>query len=156
MGESLSKIESSVKADLALILPKLMKSIVPLYIAWIAAVVMLFLAVSGPIHTRAPSGQRNRHHYHSGYNRSNRWDFYTVLRWICCAAFAYSAVVAGQMQLTFWTWAFGLLAILFNPIIPIYLQRQFWQIIDYAALVIIFLASIVFTRNMAVNNGKTS
>lgn len=46
------------------------------------------------------------------------------------------------MQLTFWAWVFGLLAILFNPIIPVYLQRQSWQIFDYVAIVVIFLATL--------------
>jgi len=55
--------------------------------------------------------------------------------------------MGSQMQLTFWAWVFGLLAITFNPIVPFYLQRQTWQIIDYAAIVIIALAAIVFTRN---------
>jgi FtsH-binding integral membrane protein len=111
----------------------------------------LILAVSGPIHKRTPFAQRGRYHYHSGYTRSHSRDFYTALRWVSCAAFAYSAVVASQLQLTFWTWVFALLAILFNPIIPVYLQRQLWQIIDYVAMVIISLAAIVFTRNVPKN-----
>src|SRR5262245_38166376 len=114
-----------------------MKSIVPVHLAWLATVVMLILAVSGPAQTRTPSFYRSRsHHYHSRYTRSHSHDFYTALRWVSCATFVYSAVVASQAQLTFWAWVFGLLAILFNPIIPVYLQRQCWQIIDYVAIVV--------------------
>jgi uncharacterized protein DUF6804 len=51
------------------------------------------------------------------------------------------------MQLTFWAWVFGLLAIVFNPIIPVYLQRLAWHVIDYVALTIIALAAVVFWRN---------
>jgi FtsH-binding integral membrane protein len=128
-----------------------MKSLVPVYLAWVATVVMLIFAVSETIQTHTQPLQRGRSHYHSGYTRSHNRDFYTALRWVSCAAFAYSAVVGSQMQLTFWAWVFGLLAILFNPIIPVYLQRQLWQIIDYVAMVIIFLAAIVFTRNVPKN-----
>jgi FtsH-binding integral membrane protein len=133
-----------------------MKSIVPIYVAWLATVPMVILAVSGTIQTRTPPIQHGRSHHHSGYTRSHSRDFYTALRWVSCAAFAYSGVVASQMQLTFWAWVFGLLAILFNPIIPVYLQRQFWQIIDYAAILVIFLAAVVFTRNVPKDNDKPS
>jgi len=123
-----------------------MKRIVPLYIAWLGAIVMLSLAVSGTIQTQG-TYPRARYHYRSGYSRSHAGDFYTALRWVCCAAFIYSAIAANKMRLTFWTWLFAVLAITFNPIVPFYLQRQTWQIIDYAAIVVIALAAIVFTRN---------
>jgi FtsH-binding integral membrane protein len=126
-----------------------MKPIVPVYVAWLATVIMLILAVSETTHIRTASVRNVRSHYPSGHGRSYNRDFYTALRWLSCAAFAYSAVVASQMRLTFWAWMFGLLAILFNPIIPVYLRRQFWQIIDYAAILIIFVAAIVFTRNLS-------
>jgi FtsH-binding integral membrane protein len=133
-----------------------MKSIVPVYLAWLGTLVMLILAVSGTIQTRTSHVQHGRSHNRPGYTRSHGRDFYTALRWVSCAAFAYSAVVASQMQLTFWAWVFGLLAILFNPIIPVYLQRQFWQIIDYVAIATIFLAAIVFTRNVPNDSDKPS
>jgi len=72
------------------------KSTASLYIAWVIAAAMLISAAVG------------RHPY----------SFYTLLRWICCVAFAYSAISAFQMKRVAWTWIFGVLAILFNPLAP--------------------------------------
>lgn len=51
------------------------------------------------------------------------------------------------MRRVVWTWTFGMLAVLFNPIAPVYLQRSTWQILDYLAIAVIVLAGIVFARN---------
>jgi len=79
------------------------------YVAWLIAAVMLLFAVTG------------RHPY----------SFYTLLRWICCAVFAYSAFIASERNRVPWAWIFGVLAVLFNPIIPVHLQRETWQIVDW-------------------------
>jgi uncharacterized membrane protein YccC len=95
------------------------------YIAWLIAALMLLLAVTA------------RHPY----------SFYTSLRWICCAAFAYSAFIASTNNRVPWAWIFGVLAVLFNPIIPVHLQRDTWQIINCGAIGIIVIAAIVFWRD---------
>jgi hypothetical protein len=46
-----------------------------------------------------------------------------------------------------WTWIFGVLAVLFNPIAPVYLQRATWQIIDWATIGVVVIAAIVFWRH---------
>jgi len=126
-----------------------MKAIVPLYLAWLATAVMLVLAVSGTI--RAPTSYRSHTKYsRAGYGHTYAADFYTALRWVSCAAFSYSLIVANHMQLAFWSWIFSLLAFLFNPIIPLYFQRQTWHWIDYSALVVIVLAGTVFWRNRSL------
>jgi hypothetical protein len=99
-----------------------MRRTVVLYVAWVIATVMLVLAVTG------------RHPY----------DFYTLLRWICCAVFAYSAFTASEKNRVAWAWIFGALALLFNPIVPLHLQRGTWQIIDWASIAALVIAAIVF------------
>jgi hypothetical protein len=60
-----------------------------LYILWlIAAVVLVFAAAE---------------------KQSD--SFYTLLRWICCAAFAYSAVKSFQVKRILWLWIFAALTI---------------------------------------------
>jgi hypothetical protein len=88
-----------------------MKRTLGLSVAWPVATVMLVLAVTG------------RHPY----------GFDTLLRWICCAAFAYSVFIASENKRVPLVWIFGVLAVLFNPILPVHLQRDTWQIIDWAA-----------------------
>jgi hypothetical protein len=125
-----------------------------LYVAWLIAVVMLALAVVAPpsinFGSRTSSyfsARASRSHSHArGYHRQ-RNDFYTLLRWICCAAFAYSAFAAFQMKRFIWTWVFAILAVLFNPLAPFYLQRPTWQVIDCASIAVIVFAAIIFWRD---------
>jgi hypothetical protein len=99
-----------------------MKRTLGLYVAWLVATVMLVLAVTG------------RHPY----------GFYTLLRWICCAAFAYSAFAAHEKNRVPWVWIFGMLAMLFNPIVPLHFQRDTWQMIDWVTIGVIVVAGIAF------------
>jgi Flp pilus assembly protein TadB len=149
-----------------------MKRIVGLFVAWLIAAVMLTVAVIGPPaansryipRTSRPeredrAGNRSRdsrrsraepdrsrsHSYARSYS-TQRKDFYTFLRWVCCAAFAYSAITAFQMKRVAWVWIFAILAVLFNPIAPFYLQRGTWQVIDWSAIGVIILAAFLFWR----------
>ncbi|SRR6266568_6266369 len=133
-----------------------MKRIVGLYVAWLIAVVMLAVAIIGPPAINfgyAPrtysysSGRASRSHSHGHGYYSQRKDFYTLLRWVCCAAFAYSALTAFQMKRSAWTWIFAVLAVLFNPLAPFYLRRPTWQIIDWTSIAVIVFAAIIFWRD---------
>ena len=82
----------------------LVKRTANVYIAWAVATVMLVLAVTG----RYPYG------------------FYTLLRWICCPVFAYSAFAAHEKAHVLWVWIFGVLALLYNPVFRVHLDRSTW------------------------------
>jgi hypothetical protein len=99
-----------------------MKRTPSLYVAWLVATVMLVLAVTG----KSP------------------YSFYTLLRWICCAAFAYSAFTAHERNRVAWVWIFGGLAMLFNPIVPLHFQRDTWQMIDWVTIAVIVVAGVAF------------
>ena len=125
------------------------KHLIGLYVAWVIAATVLAIAVARPAAIRPTYTPRYHHHYQSGAStgyRSHTSDFYTVLRWVCCAAFTYSAVTALQTKRVPWTWIFGILAVLFNPIAPVYLQRETWLVIDCAAIGLIVIAGVVFWR----------
>ncbi|MEM7820363.1 MAG: hypothetical protein QW761_02050 [Candidatus Aenigmatarchaeota archaeon] len=65
------------------------------------------------------------------------YGYYQILRWVVCGAGAYSAYTAMESKKTSWAWALGITAVLFNPIIPIHLNRDSWAIIDIAAAILI-------------------
>ena len=66
--------------------------------------------------------------------------YYTLLRLIVTAAAAYIAYDTFQKgEQSGWVWVFGFVAIMFNPLIPIYLDKELWIIIDFAAA-ILFIA----------------
>ncbi|MDD5015238.1 MAG: hypothetical protein PHW73_09120 [Atribacterota bacterium] len=73
------------------------------------------------------------------------YGYYQPLRWTVLIVGAYSAYLAYKLENKGWTWAFGIIAMLFNPIIPFTFQRETWQFIDVVAA-IIFLVSLFKLR----------
>jgi len=71
----------------------------------------------------------------------NPYGYYQFLRWIVLGAGGYLAYLAYNLGRQMWVWIFGIIALLFNPIAPFYLQRDTWQAIDIV-VAIIFLISI--------------
>src|SRR5260370_13003758 len=91
---------------------KAKSTILLLYIAWlIAAVTLVFAAAE-----KQPD------------------SFYTLLRWVCCAVFAYSAVTSFQMKRMLWLWIFGALAVLFYPIFPPLPERTLCVVSDWFSI----------------------
>jgi hypothetical protein len=149
-----------------------MKSVVVLYVLWLVATAMLVGAVvrssQTPVgyygsprvttpsyRTTVPRVMRPPSGY--GYVRSQyrqRDDYYTLLRWVCCGVFAYSAVSAVKMKRAGWAWPFGALAVLFNPVAPIYLNRDTWHIIDVATIGVMVAAGIVFRPRKTVERAE--
>ncbi|SRR6266404_5685199 len=62
-------------------------------------------------------------------------------------AFAYSAVAAFQMKRIAWTWVFGILAVLFNPLARFHLKHGTWLIIYWASIAIILIAASISWRD---------
>jgi hypothetical protein len=101
-----------------------MKRIAGLYIVWLVAVgLLVFAAVE-------------RHPY----------SFYTLLRWICCPIFAYSAFTAYEKNRVLWVWMFGVLALLYNPIFRVHLDRSTWIGINWFTVGVIAVAAVIFWR----------
>ena len=92
-----------------------MKSTTGFKIARIAAIILLLWALA-------------RHPY----------GYYTLLRFVVCGVGAYGVYFSSEIIISKgWAWIFGIIAILFNPIIPIHLDRDTWAVIDVAVAVIL-------------------
>lgn len=76
----------------------------------------------------------------------NPYGYYQFLRWIILITASYSAYLSYEKRKNGWTWIFAIIAILFNPIIPFYLSKDVWQIIDLISGVL-FLGSLVEIRH---------
>lgn len=66
------------------------------------------------------------------------YGFYTLLRWLICISAIFTATQlknqkGDKLQLFFWG-----LAILFNPVAPIYLNKSLWVLIDLASSFVFF------------------
>jgi hypothetical protein len=103
---------------------KARNTILLLYIAWLIAAVMLVFAAA----EKQPD------------------SFYTLLRWVCCAVFAYSAITSLQMKRMLWLVIFGALAVLFNPIFPLPLDRSQWIVADWFSIGAMVIATFVFRK----------
>ena len=64
----------------------------------------------------------------------NPYSYYQVLRWVVCGIAGYSSYLAYQSKQIGWVWAFGVAAILYNPIAPIYFERETWSILNLSAV----------------------
>jgi len=61
-----------------------------------------------------------------------RWPygFYVLLRLFVTVAAVYLAYTAAQRRRVFWAWLMGAIALAYNPILPLRMQRSDWQIVN--------------------------
>ena len=64
------------------------------------------------------------------------YGYYTLLRLVVCFTAVFLAWFSHKSKSIRWTWIMGFLALMFNPIIPIYFGREFWIFVDLIAVVI--------------------
>jgi hypothetical protein len=73
------------------------------------------------------------------------YGYFTLLRWVVCATAIYTAYLSTTVNRVPWAWVFGLIALLFNPLIPVRIDRATWAYLD-VAVGILFLISLFFVR----------
>ena len=66
------------------------------------------------------------------------YGYYTLVRLCIFIYSAYLAYNLWQEKNETWMWIFIVIAILFNPVIPIYLDRVLWTLIDLITAGIFF------------------
>ena len=76
------------------------------------------------------------------------YGYYTILRLLVFAVGAYGVYLAHKVKQQGWAWTLGAIAVLFNPLFPIYLEREVWAPIDVAVAVVL-LVSIRTVRGEA-------
>lgn len=81
------------------------------------------------------------------------YSYYILLRWVVCGTSAYGAFKSAELGKSVWAWVLGIIALLFNPIIPVHLSREIWAPINIMAA-LIFVVSI-FTIRTGKYDDKT-
>ena len=76
------------------------------------------------------------------------YGYYTLLRWVVCSVFAYSAVRAHEAKRTGWTWTLAAVAAAFNPLFPVHLNRGTWALIDVAVAVVLLVSIFAVDRHL--------
>jgi hypothetical protein len=69
------------------------------------------------------------------------YGYYILLRWVVTGAALFILWIAYELEKKTWLWIMGAIAILFNPIAPIYLDKGNWVVIDLI-VASLFLISI--------------
>lgn len=72
------------------------------------------------------------------------YGFYQILRFISFFAFSIAAFISYKSQQQIMPFILGILAIVFNPFIPIHLEEESWQLVDIGASLLLILWSINF------------
>ncbi|MBA4314675.1 MAG: hypothetical protein C0422_05010 [Alcaligenaceae bacterium] len=80
------------------------------------------------------------------------YGYYTLLRLVACITFAWAAYVALENKHSFLPWAYGALALVFNPIFKVSFEKDIWIFIDVASAVFLLLSS-KFVKAGSQHNG---
>ena len=59
-----------------------------------------------------------------GLQRGTPYEYYTLLRWVCCISFLYVATRAWNLSRRTWTAIFVITAIIYNPPLRFYATRD--------------------------------
>jgi hypothetical protein len=76
------------------------------------------------------------------------YGYFQVLRLVVCGVAVYCAALAAQGRGSNWGWLFVACAAMFNPFVPVHLNRSVWAVIDVLAGLALLL-SIWFFREQA-------
>ncbi len=68
------------------------------------------------------------------------YDYYIVLRWITCGVAIFALYQAADKKKFGWLIVFLIVAVVLNPIVPVHLKRQTWEVIDCVAAVVLLLS----------------
>src|SRR5678815_3314170 len=72
--------------------------------------------------------------------------YYTILRLVTCTVCAYGVYVAIQRKQVGWAFAFGAIAMLFQPLFPLRMTRQTWVYVDVATAFFLVATIFLFRR----------
>lgn len=72
----------------------------------------------------------------------NPYTYYILLRWVCFATFLYLAMTGHKAGNKNWTWLFGVLAAIYNPLLPANLSREVWSYVNLATVAAIVVSFV--------------
>lgn len=83
------------------------------------------------------------------------YGYYTLLRFVVCGVSAYGAYFSSEIIIRKgWAWIFGIIAILFNPIIPIHLDRGTWAVIDVIVAAVFSISIFILKKENSKSTEK--
>lgn len=77
-------------------------------------------------------------------NPGNPYAYYVIMRVIACAGYTYLCVASIRSKQTDWAWVLGVLAFVYNPFMPLHLNRGIWSVINVVSILI--TAYLIWSR----------
>ena len=78
------------------------------------------------------------------------FGYYTLLRAVFCLTGAVGLAASRRTQGRAWPWVYAILAILYNPILPVRLgARMIWIMLNLASLVFVWIGAVRFRGALA-------
>lgn len=74
------------------------------------------------------------------------YGYYTLMRLVVCATAIYVIVIAARSGQTWGIWLYGIIGLLFNPLIPIHLTKGMWQPLDFITGILLVVAALVIRK----------
>jgi hypothetical protein len=68
------------------------------------------------------------------------YGFYILLRFVVCGTALFFASEAYRRGRELWLWVLGALAVLFNPLVPVRMRRQDWELFDVLGAMLLTVA----------------
>lgn len=78
----------------------------------------------------------------------HEYGYYTLLRWVVCGVTAFAAFQAAESHKNGWVWVLAVVALFFNPIIPVHLNRETWAFIDVGVAVLLLISVVALDRHL--------
>lgn len=75
----------------------------------------------------------------------HRYSYFALLRWVVCTVGAYSAAEAWRVHRTGFVWLCAVLSLLFNPLLPVHLDRGTWRVVDILAACLLAASAVLLT-----------
>ena len=69
------------------------------------------------------------------------YGYYMLLRLVACGVFAWAAFITYEKNEEVLPWVFGILAVVFNPLIKIHFPKELWAVIDFCSGLFLLLIS---------------
>jgi len=85
-------------------------------------------------------------------NPNNQYEYYILLRWVCCGIFAYLTSQTFQQKKQGWTWLLGITALFYNPIFPVHLTRGLWSVVNVVTIGIAVVS--IFTLKVGIKGNN--
>ena len=84
------------------------------------------------------------------------YGYYMLLRIVTCATLVAAAVTAHRRKMQMLATAFTIVALLFNPFVPVHLTKEIWTVIDIVTAVLLLTFVNALSRSAGSSEARFS